>query len=191
MSNLTELTAQIIAARAAKKEMSKEEFLEEMQMVYSFLKDVEEGNVHPSTQEPAVDTKPQKVNLKQIFKKDEVICLICNKGFKTLKRHLSIAHALKPGEYRKQFGIPSKQSLVAKSYSEKWRQAANDRGQGAILAKAREARAAKKTAVPAAKTKASVPAVKVKAPVPAVKLKTAVPAVKLKAAVPAKTAKKK
>ena len=184
MSNLTELTAQIIAARAAKKDMSTEEFQQEMQMVYSFLKGVEEGNVQLLTQAPVEETKPQKINFKKVFKDNEVICLICNKGFKALKRHLTVAHDLKPGEYRKQFGIPSKQSLVAKAYSEKWRQAANDRGQGEILAKAREARAAKKAAVTVVKPKAPAPAVKEKSSVPAVKKKAAVPVMKVKAAVP-------
>jgi len=181
MSNLTELTAQIISARAAKKEMSSEEFQQEMQMVYSFLKGVEEGNVQTPTPTPVEEAKPQ-LTIKQAFKKDEVICMICNKGFKSLKRHLTVAHQLKPGEYRKQFGIPAKQSLVAKSYSEKWRQSALDRGQGEILAKARAVRAAKK---------AAVPRVKVEAHVPAIKKKAAVPAVRVKAAVPAKAPKKK
>lgn len=195
MSNLTELAAQIIAARAAKKEMSTEEFQQEMQMVYSFLKSVEEGTVLPVIQESPAEIKPQKINLKQFFKKEEVICMICNKSFKALKRHLTVVHDLKPGEYKKQFGIPSKQSLVAKAYSEKWRQAALDRGQGEILAKARAVRAAKKTVapvvkvkapVPAVKVKAAVPAIKVKAPAPAAKVKTPVPAVKIKPAAPAR-----
>jgi len=185
MSNLTELAAQIIAARAAKKEMSTEEFQLEMQMVYSFLKSVEEGSALPVAQEPPAEIKPRKINLKQYFKKDEVICMICNKGFKALKRHLTVVHELKPGEYKKQFGIPSKQSLVAKAYSEKWRQAALDRGQGEILAKARAVRAAKKAVVPVVKVKAAVPAVKVKTVVPAIKVKVPAPAIKVKAPVPA------
>ena len=195
MSNLTELTAQIIAARAAKKEMSMDEFQQEMQMVYSFLKTVEDGTALPVTQEPPAEAKPQKIHLKQYFKKDEVICMICNKGFKALKRHLTVVHDLKPGEYKKQFGIPTKQSLVAKAYSEKWRQAALDRGQGEILAKARAVRAAKKAAIPAVKIKAPVPAVKVKAaakaktPTPTVKMKPAAPAKREVAGVPAKVTK--
>jgi len=192
LSNLTELTAQIVAASAAKKDMSTEELQQEMQMIYSFLKGVEEGNFQPAAPEqPVEEPKPQKINFKKVFKDNEVICLLCNKGFKALKRHLTVAHDLKPGEYRKQFGIPSKQSLVAKAYSEKWRQAANDRGQGEILAKAREARAAKKTVIPAMKIKAPVPAIKVKSTAPAVKTKAAVPVIKEKAAVPAKVARKK
>jgi len=188
MSNLTELTAQIITSRAAKKDMSTEDFQQEMQMVYSFLKSIEEGNVQPAV--PAEEQKPQ-LTVKQAFKKDEVICMLCNQGFKTLKRHLMIAHNLKPGEYRKQFGIPSAQSLAAKSYVESRRQMALDRGQGEILAKARAAKAAMKAAVPAVKAKAPVPAVTKKAPVPAIKKKAAVPAVKEKAAAPVTVAKKK
>jgi len=167
MSNLTELTAQIIAARAAKKDMSTEELQQEMQVVYNFLKGVEEGNVQPSSPTtPAEESKPQ-LTIKQAFKKDEVICMICNKGFKALKRHLTVAHSLKPGEYRKQFGIPSTQSLAAKSYSESRRQMALDKGLGEGLAKFRADKAAKKVAVPVVKVKARVPAVKKKAAVPA------------------------
>ncbi len=165
-------------------------------MIYSFLKGVETGDV-PSTQAPAEEAKPQKINFKQYFKKDEVVCLICNKGFKTLKRHLAIAHDLKPGAYRKQFNIPAKYKFVATAYSEQRKKDALDRGQGEILAKARAVRAAKNAkpvvvaapVAPAVKAKAKV--VKAKAPVPAVRVKPAVPAVKVKAAVPAKVAKKK
>jgi len=208
MANLTELTAQIITARATKKEMSTEEFQNEMQMVYSFLKGIETGDT-PTVEPIAEEPKPQKINFKQFFKKDEVICLICNKGFKTLKRHLAKAHDLKPGEYRKQFNIPAKYTLVATTYSEQRKKDALDRGQGEILANARAAKAAMKVEVPvvaetvttapeikvtapvpAIKKKAQVPMVKEKAPVPAVKKKAGVPAVKVKAAVPAKVNKK-
>jgi len=199
MSSLTELTAQIVAARVAKKDMSTEEFQQEMQMIYSFLKGVEEGSVQPSTLASSEEPKPQ-LTIKQAFKKDEVICMICNKGFKTLKRHLTMAHQLKPGEYRRQFGIPSSQSLAAKSYSESRRQMALEKGLGAGLASFRASEKARKGAIQAVKVKAPAPAVKAKAPAPAVKAKTPAPAVKskvpapavkVKASVPAKVAKKK
>lgn len=185
MATLTELTAQIIAARAAKKDMSTEELQQEMQMIYSFLKGIETGDVPApvaAVQEaPVEETKPQ-LTIKQAFKKDEVICMICNKGFKTLKRHLAMAHSLKPGEYRKQFNIPSTQSLAAKSYSESRRQMALDRGLVEGLAKFRADKAAKKVAVPAGK---------VKAPVPVVKNKTELTDAKEKATAFTKVAKKR
>lgn len=191
MATLTELTAQIITARVTKKDMSIDELQAEMQMVYSFLKGVEAGAELATTtaEEPA----PAKLNYKQFFKKTEVICMVCNKGgFKTLKRHLSVAHNLKPGGYRKQFGIPSTQSLVAKAYSEQRKKDALDRGQGEILAKARAVRAVK-NAKPAAAVAPAAPAVKTKTPASKAKpgAKVKAPAAKTKPAVKAKAPAKK
>jgi hypothetical protein len=76
---------------------------------------------------------------------------------KTLTRHLRTVHELKPGQYKKQFGIPSKQPLTAKSYSDVRRKAAEERGLGDVLAKARETRAAN------IKAKKVAPAIPVKA----------------------------
>jgi len=66
--------------------------------------------------------------------------MICGKGMKTLSRHLKTSHDMTASEYRKQFDIPRSQSLAAKSYSEKRRQMAIDRGLGENLAKARAER---------------------------------------------------
>ena len=162
MSNLTELTAQIITARAAKKEMSTEEFQKEMQMVYSFLKDIEAGNnfdVAPVAQEPEV-VKPQKINFKKIFKDDEVICLLCNKGFKALKRHLTQAHHITDKDYRAQFNIPKTQPLIAKNYSDERKKAALERGQGELMAKARAAKKAAGTPAKPAKSAKSAKSAK-------------------------------
>jgi predicted transcriptional regulator len=70
--------------------------------------------------------------------------MICGKGgLKTLTRHLNMVHDMKPGAYRKQFNIPSKQSLTAKSFSDARKKMAEERGLADNLAKAREVRAAK------------------------------------------------
>jgi predicted transcriptional regulator len=206
MHSLLELTAQIVSAHVSNIQMTSDEMLQELQKVYVSLKALEVGS--SIAFEPTTPTEAPKLSIKQAFKKDEVICMVCgNGGFKTLKRHLGQAHNLKPGQYRKQFGIPSTQSLSAKSYSESRRQMAIDKGLGEGLAKFR-ADKKKAAAVPVAKTKAPikskkkttapgkifkapVPAVKEKAPVPAVRTKAQVPAVRKKAAAPAKVAKKK
>ncbi len=159
MPTLLELTAQIVSAHVTNIQMTSDEMLQELQKVYVSLKALEVDlsiafETTPSTEAP-------KLTIKQAFKKDEVICMVCGKGgFKTLKRHLTMAHDLKPGQYRKQFGIPSTQKLAAKSYSESRRQMAIDKGLGEGLAKAREIRAGKKAAESVVKTKALVPAKK-------------------------------
>ena len=138
MPTLLELTADIVSAHVTNMQMTSDEMLQELQKVHSSLKALESG--------ASIDAEPKKpLTIKQAFKKNEVICMICGKGgFKTLKRHLTHAHNLKPGQYRKQFNIPSSISLTAKSYSESRRQTAIDKGLAYGLAKARELRAAKK-----------------------------------------------
>jgi predicted transcriptional regulator len=168
MSTLIQLTAQIVSAHVSNIQMSSDEMLQELQKVHASLKALEGGS--PLANQSPASTVAPKLSIKQAFKKDEVICMVCGKGgFKTLKKHLSMAHGLKPGEYRKQFGIPSTQSLAAKSYSDSRRQMAIDKGLGEGLAKARAVRSALKIAVPVVKTKAPEPDVKEKAPEPAVK----------------------
>jgi predicted transcriptional regulator len=181
MPTLIELTAAIVSAHVSNIQMSSDEILQELQKVHESLKALEAGSpIHIGS---PTSTEAPKLTIKQAFKKDEVICMVCGKGgFKTLKRHLGQAHGLKPGEYRKQFNIPSTQSLAAKSYSESRRQMAIDSNLADGLAKAREKRTMDKANVPMKTDKAPVPAKRVKAPVPAVRNK---------AAVPAKTTKKK
>lgn len=182
MPTLVQLTAQIVSAHLSNIQMTSDEMLQELQKVHNTLKSLETGS--PIATEPAILLEAPKLTIKQAFKKDEVICMVCGKGgFKTLKRHLAQAHDLKPGQYRKQFNIPSSISLTAKNYSESRRQTAIDKGLGEGLVKFREAKTDKKAALPVAKVKASVPTVK--------KTKASVPAVKKKADVPANVDKKK
>src|SRR6185369_2791663 len=165
MSILLELTAQIVSKHAAKTSMSTEQLLQNIDLIHSALKLIEEGS-SPDQPEQQPEEGPT-LTVKQAFKKNEVICMVCNKrGFQTLKKHLTIAHKLTPGQYRKQFGIKSSQKLAAKSFSEARSKAAIDRGMVDILAKAREKRMANieaKKGVIAARKKASVPAVRSKA----------------------------
>lgn len=120
MTSISELTVQVLTARLAKKEMSIEELQKEMVLISNMLKDIDAGTIQETpTGVIEEEPKPQKINFKKVFKDNEVVCLICNKGFITLKRHLSQVHQISDTEYKKQFGIPSKQPLVAKSYSEK------------------------------------------------------------------------
>jgi predicted transcriptional regulator len=138
MASLLEMAAQIVASHASTTSMNGDELLQEIQKVYDTLQGLEGGQ----PVEVAAGAKPT-LTWKQSIKIDEVICLVCGKGkMKTLARHLNQAHDLKPGQYKKQFGIPSKQPLTAKSYSEVRRKMAAERGLVDLMSKAREKRAA-------------------------------------------------
>lgn len=138
-SILVELTANIVSSHAASVEMTSDELLQEIQKVYQALKQLE--NDQPAQAETAATPA---ISPKKSIQKDQVVCLICNKGgFKTLTRHLNQVHNMKPGQYRKQFGLPAGTPLAAKNYSEARREAAKQNNLAANLEKARATRMAK------------------------------------------------
>jgi len=135
---LVELAAQLVSSHASNTAMSSDELLSEISKVYAALKKLEAGQ----SIEGGEETK-SPITLKEAFKKNEIVCMICGRGgFKTLARHLSTTHGIKPSAYKKQFGIPAGQALSSKSYSETRRQMAKDRGLADNLALAREVRMA-------------------------------------------------
>jgi predicted transcriptional regulator len=143
-SSLVELTASIVSSHAVGTEMTSDELIQEINIVYATLKKLEtEGTAIETVSAPGTPA----LTMKKAFQNDQVGCLVCGKtGFKTLTRHLKQAHDLKPGQYRKQFNIPSSQSLTAKNYSEARRKSANENNLAANLEKARAVRAAKNKA---------------------------------------------
>ena len=163
-ATLLELTTDIVTSHASVSAMSTEDLIQEIQKVYNTLQNLEKGEAVISAAE---EPKAPLLTLKKAFQADQVICMICGKGgMKTLARHLAQMHGMKPGAYRKQFGIPSSQALTAKNFSESRKKMAQERGLADNLAKAREIRAAKlkaKKGQPAKVAKVVKPAKPVKA----------------------------
>jgi predicted transcriptional regulator len=151
MSNILDLTADIVCAHASVTEMSPDELLNELKAVFATLQALDKGEAPPQITGESGPPKPA-LTIEEAFKSDQVACMICGKtGMKTLKRHLGTAHQLKPGQYKKMFNIPKDISLSAPEYAEKRRQAALDKGLGEKLVAARAAR--KKTTAKKAPTK--------------------------------------
>ncbi len=159
MATLLEMASDLVSVHASTTPMTSDELVQEIKKVYAALQALEAV----TAVEVASDVKPM-LAVKDAFKKNEVICMICGKRkLKTLTRHLNMVHNMKPGEYRKLFGIPTKQPLTAKSYSESRRKMAVERGLGDVLVKARATRAAKLKAKKAVPVKAAKPKVAEKA----------------------------
>lgn len=140
MPTIVELAATIVSAHATNSFLSSEDLLKELCSVHETLKRLDAGagevGFVPAEEPPAL-------TLKQAFRSNEIICMICGRGgMKTLSRHLRQAHDMKPGQYRKQFSIPGTQPLTAKKYSEVRRARAEEIGLAANLVKAREVRMA-------------------------------------------------
>lgn len=144
-AKLLSLTAEIVSGHATTKAMTQEALVAEIGRVFARLASLAgvEGVVEVVVETPlppAVECPPA-VPLQAAFGADHVFCMVCGKAMKTLKRHLAAAHGLKPGSYRKAFGIPAGTALVARNYSEARKKTAIDLNLGQGLAKARAARA--------------------------------------------------
>ncbi len=147
---LLSLTTDIVSSHASVNELTREDLLDEIQNVFAKLSALAGDDSVPCVpiaedvgEEGGVKAAPA-VPLEAAFAADKVFCMVCGKAMKTLKRHLSTAHGLKPGEYRKQFGIPTSTPLIAKEYSQARRKMAQDLNLADGLAKARAARGKKK-----------------------------------------------
>jgi len=140
MATLLELAVSIVESHTSSTLMTIDQVVKEIQKVYGALRSIEAGDDVAVT--PADEIKPA-INPSDSIKKNEVICLVCGKGgMKTLGRHLLKAHNMKHGEYKKRFGIPSKQVLAAENFSESRKRMARERGMADVLAKARKVRMA-------------------------------------------------
>ena len=139
MASLLEMAWDVVSNNESITYMSKDQILNEIQETYNGLAAIEKGEA-PEVVAAQEEVAPV-ISLRKAMGKKSITCMICGKGgMKTLTRHLKTAHDMKPGEYRKQFGIPTGTPLAAKDYSEIRRQMAIEKGLGEGLAKARAAR---------------------------------------------------
>ncbi len=142
--SLLQMTADIVASHASMNEISGEELLGEIDLVFKKLSALADVEMSGEEGEGAPEKVTAAVPLEAAFGSDKVFCMVCGKGMKTLKRHISTAHGLKPGQYRRQFNIPSGTPLVAKNYSDARKKMAQKLNLADRLVKARAARGKKK-----------------------------------------------
>ena len=77
----------------------------------------------PKKTEPAV-------SVRRSVRPDHLVCLICGKKQKLLKRHLTVEHELTPDEYRQKFGLKPDYPMVAPDYAQQRRELALSIGLG-------------------------------------------------------------
>jgi predicted transcriptional regulator len=57
------------------------------------------------------------VPVRRSVRDDHLVCLVCGKPQKILRRHLDVAHQLTPEAYREQFGLRPDYPMAAPGYS--------------------------------------------------------------------------
>jgi len=81
-------------------------------------------------QEPEPAKLAPAVPARRSLTPDHLVCLVCGKQLRTLKRHLAAAHGLTPSRYREAFGLKSDYPMTAPSYARQRSEFAKHQGLG-------------------------------------------------------------
>ena len=101
--------------------------------------------------EPApaeVEKSEPAVPVRRSIQRDHLLCLVCGKPQKVLKRHLAVQHDLTPEQYRERFRLKPDYPMAAPNYAQQRRELALSIGLGRPKKPARRPR--KSTAEPKA-----------------------------------------
>lgn len=124
---LVVLTSDIVSAYVANHVVPQNELAALIASVHGALR---QTNAAPVQVEEKPEPKKPAVSIKKSVTDDEITCLECGKGFKSLKRHLATHHSVTPEEYKAEWSLPSDYPMVAPSYAEKRSSLAKEMGLG-------------------------------------------------------------
>jgi predicted transcriptional regulator len=110
ISEILELTTDIVSAHVANNKVPTTELPQLIQEVYQTLVNIGNDTQAQERPRPAVPIK------KSIFP-DYIVCLEDGKKLKMLKRHLKTAYSMSPEEYRERWGLASDYPMVAPNYA--------------------------------------------------------------------------
>ena len=110
VSELLELTTEIVSAHASNNSVASGDLPQLIQDVYKTLWAVGTASANPERPRPAVAVKKS-------ISPDYIVCLEDGKKLKMLKRHLKTAYNMSPDEYRNRWGLPVDYPMVAPNYA--------------------------------------------------------------------------
>ena len=124
-TKIAELTTEIVTAYVSSHKL-------QVLDVPDLIKAVGAGLVTLGTgAEPTVLEKPEPaVSVRRSVRPDHLVCLICGRKQKLLKRHLAVEHELTPNQYRETFGLKSDYPMAAPNYAQQRREFAVKIGLG-------------------------------------------------------------
>jgi predicted transcriptional regulator len=124
-SSLAQLTAEIVSAYVANNEIALSEIAILISAVGSQMAKI------GTEAEPTAEEKPAPaVSVRRSIQPDHLVCLVCGKPQKVLKRHLAVQHELTPNQYRETFGLKPDYPMAAPNYTRQRRELAVKIGLG-------------------------------------------------------------
>lgn len=123
---LVELTSDIVAAYVGNHVVPVGELRTLISDVHSALS----ATSMPAAAEAVVEKQKPAVSVRKSLQEDQLTCLECGNGFKSLKRHLMTHHSQTPEDYRAKWGLSDDYPMVAPAYAEARSRLAKESGLG-------------------------------------------------------------
>ena len=124
-TNIAELTTEIVAAYVSYHQLRVLDIPNVIDTVGTELASL------GAEAEPSMLEKPEPaVSVRRSIRPDHLVCLICGKPQKVLKRHLAVQHDLTPAQYRQHFGLKPDYPMAAPNYVQQRREVALKLGLG-------------------------------------------------------------
>jgi predicted transcriptional regulator len=133
--NTAELTAEIVSAYVSNNKIAPSDLAMLINSVGN-----EMAKVGTVVEPPAQQKLEPAVSVRRSIQPNQLICLVCGKPQKVLKRHLSVQHELTPGQYRERFELKPDYPMVAPNYAQQRREVALQTGLGRPKKPARKRR---------------------------------------------------
>ena len=134
-ASTAELTAEIVSAYVSNNEIALSDVAALITAVAGQLSRI------GTAPEPVEVEKPEPaVPIRRSIQRDHLLCLVCGKPQKVLKRHLAVRHDLTPAQYRERFGLKPDYPMAAPSYVQRRREVALQTGLGRLKKPARRPR---------------------------------------------------
>jgi predicted transcriptional regulator len=109
---LLSLTAEVVAGYISNNRTQAEQLPTLIQTVYQTF-----ATAGPAAEAAAAKKQEAAINVQKSISPDHLVCLVCGKQFRTLKRHLGTEHGLTPAAYRERYGLPASYPIVAPDYA--------------------------------------------------------------------------
>jgi predicted transcriptional regulator len=134
-ANTAELTAEIVSAYVSNNETAPSDVAALITAVAGQLSRI------GTAPEPVEVEKPEPaVPIRRSIQRDHLLCLVCGKPQKLLKRHLAVQHDLTPAQYRERFELKPDYPMAAPNYVQQRREVALRTGLGRPKKPARRGR---------------------------------------------------
>jgi predicted transcriptional regulator len=121
--SLADLTTEIVAAYVSGNTIAPADLGDLIAAVSRALDALSREAAEPAKPEPAVPVR-------RSIHDDHLVCLVCGKQQKILRRHLAVVHQLTPQDYRELFGLRSDYPMAAPGYSRQRSEMAKRAGLG-------------------------------------------------------------